>query len=247
MEQCTPTHAQAKRMRSLYQEGKLTSEVTAEQTDKVNVALGGITGGGLGKLLSGSTVARCTNDGTVTLSTDAINGFAGGILGVANGTTLKYCVNRGAVRATNVSSTSPHAFAGGIIGSDNETSGGAVVISGNVNEADIKAVTNSAAAKIGAGGLSGRLVMSDPAGIADNSVLSGSITCLSAGAAVSAADTGGPGAACGICELDGTWPITVGSSLTVEGKRYADVQSSVMSLSLWACPLNSGSITVTLQ
>ena len=78
--------------------GKLTSEVTAEQTDKVNVALGGITGGGLGKLLSGSTVARCTNDGTVTLSTDAINGFAGGILGVANGTTLKYCINRGAVR-----------------------------------------------------------------------------------------------------------------------------------------------------
>ncbi len=207
-------------------------------------------GGVLGRADKSSVVSGCTNTGAVSADFNTNNQLAavGGIWAdPRGGAVCRDNVNRGAVRATNVSSTSPHAFAGGIIGSDNETSGGAVVISGNVNEADIKAVTNSAAAKIGAGGLSGRLVMSDPAGIADNSVLSGSITCLSAGAAVSAADTGGPGAACGICELDGTWPITVGSSLTVEGKRYADVQSSVMSLSLWACPLNRGSITVTLQ
>lgn len=78
--------------------GKLTSEVTAQQIERINVALGGILGGSLGKLLTGSTVARCTNDGAITLSTDAQSAFVGGIVGIGSAMTVKYCVNRGPVK-----------------------------------------------------------------------------------------------------------------------------------------------------
>lgn len=100
--------------------GKITSDVTAEQAEKVNIAVGGITGGGLGKLVAGATVARCVNEGAVSLATDAQSAFVGGIVGITPSMTVKYCVNRGAVKGDSFAPESGNVITvlrtGGIIG-----------------------------------------------------------------------------------------------------------------------------------
>ncbi len=100
--------------------GKISSEVTAEQNEKVNIAVGGLTGGGLGKLVLGSTVARCVNEGAVTLTTDAQSAFVGGIAGIGSSMTVKYCVNRGPVKGDSFAPESGASITvlrtGGIIG-----------------------------------------------------------------------------------------------------------------------------------
>ena len=100
--------------------GKLVSDVIAEHKDEINICLGGLAGGCHGKAIVGSTIARCTNDGAVTLITDAKNFFLGGIVGVSNSGTLKYCVNRGEVkadsRAPESGTSAAHGHIGGIVG-----------------------------------------------------------------------------------------------------------------------------------
>ena len=100
--------------------GKITSDVTAQQVEKVNVAVGGLAGGGLGKLVLGTTCARCTNEGSVTLTTDAQSAFVGGIAGLVSATTFKYCVNRGSVKGDSFAPESGSSItvirAGGIVG-----------------------------------------------------------------------------------------------------------------------------------
>ena len=96
--------------------GKIVSDVIAEQKDEINICVGGLAGGCLGKAINGSTIARCNNDGAVTLITDAKNFFLGGIIGLSSGCTLKYDVNRGEVKADTRAPESGASAAVGHIG-----------------------------------------------------------------------------------------------------------------------------------
>ena len=96
--------------------GKIVSDVIAEQKDEINICVGGLAGGCLGKAINGSTIARCANDGAVTLITDAKNFFLGGIIGLSSGCTLKYDVNRGEVKADTRAPESGASAAVGHIG-----------------------------------------------------------------------------------------------------------------------------------
>ena len=80
--------------------GKVNSACIA-CTDKVAVRVGGIVGANFGKLILGSSVIRCENHGEVIFSGDAMTSRTGGIVGDANKSTIKFCINRGTVRGVS--------------------------------------------------------------------------------------------------------------------------------------------------
>ncbi|MBQ9597436.1 MAG: hypothetical protein IJR34_04210 [Bacteroidales bacterium] len=218
----------------------VSDKMTAYCKDKYRT-----TGGILGRGQTSVRVEGCTNTGTVTGEFNTNNQLAAvaGIWGDPRGGCV--CignVNKGAVVAANESTTNPYAFAGGVIGSDNESSGGAVTISGNINEANVTASTVKTAKMIGAGGLFGYLATSDPAGIsADNVSRSGAIHAVSADS-VPASTLGGAGAVCGVHKLESAWSCQVGMAVSVDGKTYSQVSETSLTLMPWICPLNSGGI-----
>lgn len=101
-------------------EGKISSDVSGEPKESVYLSIGGITGGSAGKAATGSTVARCTNTGEVSMVSSLVSIYIGGIAGNPGRSTIKYCVNHGSVhadmRATEEGKTNGVARTGGIVG-----------------------------------------------------------------------------------------------------------------------------------
>ena len=100
--------------------GKISSEVTGEFKEETNLNVGGITGGGSGKVSRGSVVVHCENTGEVSVAGDLFLSLVGGISGNSGRTNIKYCVNRGTVTgnmAINEAAGKPGLlYAGGIAG-----------------------------------------------------------------------------------------------------------------------------------
>ena len=100
--------------------GKIASEVVGEFKEETYMNVGGITGGGSGRVSRGSVVVHCENTGEVSVSGDLFLTLAGGISGNSGRTNIKYCVNRGAVTgnmAVNEAAGKPGLlYAGGIVG-----------------------------------------------------------------------------------------------------------------------------------
>lgn len=102
--------------------GKVSADIVSGSNDPdLAMAVGGIAGGIAGKATSGSTIARCTNEGEVSLVAETLNYTVGGIIGLSNAGTLKYCVNRAPVKAEskafeNAVNGTPIGRVGGIAG-----------------------------------------------------------------------------------------------------------------------------------
>ena len=101
-------------------EGKISADASGDNKETVYLAIGGIAGGNAGKPAVGCTIARCSNNGEVSMVSNLTSVFLGGIVGLPGRGTVKYCVNNGKVvgdiRATEEGKTNGVVRAGGIVG-----------------------------------------------------------------------------------------------------------------------------------
>lgn len=100
--------------------GKISSEAIGEFKEETSLSVGGITGGGSGRVARSSVVVNCENTGEVSVAGDLFLTIVGGISGSSGRTNIKYCVNRGSVSgnmAVNEAAAKPGLlYAGGIAG-----------------------------------------------------------------------------------------------------------------------------------
>ena len=80
-------------------EGAISSDTSGDNKEGVFLSIGGISGGSAGKGLGGCVIARCENTGAVSCICSLSSMYVGGITGNAAKNTVKYCINRGNVKA----------------------------------------------------------------------------------------------------------------------------------------------------
>ena len=78
-------------------DGPVSCDVAGVFKEEAIVAVGGIAGSGSGKPTAQSVIAHCVNEGPVSLIGNLSSTLAGGIIGNAARTSVKYSVNRGKV------------------------------------------------------------------------------------------------------------------------------------------------------
>lgn len=78
-------------------EGAISSDVLGEAKQETCLSVGGITGGAVGKAPNDSQITRCENTGDISVVSNLVSLFVGGIAGNANRAKVKLCVNRGSV------------------------------------------------------------------------------------------------------------------------------------------------------
>ena len=74
--------------------------VSTVQNPQIEIYLGGVVGGGYQKSMPKASVCWCDNYGDISYNGDVPKVFAGGVVGNAFKSTVKYCVNRGELSAT---------------------------------------------------------------------------------------------------------------------------------------------------
>lgn len=97
--------------------GRIASECVASAEKDIYLRMGGIIGGGYGKVLPCATNIRCYNYGEVVYEGDMPNDRIGGIIGDAHKTTTKMCVNRGNITSKsnlNINGKSGRSWVSGI-------------------------------------------------------------------------------------------------------------------------------------
>lgn len=100
--------------------GTIFSDVSGDAKEEINLSVGGIVGGARGKATVDSQVTDCQNTGSISAVSNLISVFVGGIAGNPNRSNVKYCINRGPVKAdireTEDGKTTGVARVGGICG-----------------------------------------------------------------------------------------------------------------------------------
>ena len=227
--------------------------------------VGGIVGRAFMNTKTSSMLIRqCTNKANITLSSTGnkkTNGFViAGILGSGNrNCTVQDNVNTGDITITSGNATAmPHAA--GIYGDDvdvdtngNPDSWKTVVantITGNTNGGTITANGNASQARIGAGGIIGRLNYTSSVTTIGNNTNSGNVVAKKGTTIISGASaTGGSGALIGDLQTALTNAPSdnkVSKSITVGGVSYS-VAETEGKLDYWLCPNNNGNITAIYQ
>ena len=216
--------------------------------------VGGIVGRAL--MNSGSlSISECTNNADISLRTTGskkTNGLAiAGILGSGN----KNCTVTGNVNNGDVSlfsgQAAAHPHAAGIFGDDVDVDTGssaaaANTITGNTNNGSVTVTGTAGQARIGAGGIIGRMSYSSALSTVTGNNSNGNIRASVGGTTLfGAAATGGSGAVAGDMQADAVSPITaaVSKQMTVGGVSYATAES-ISALQAWLCP-NSQMIQAT--
>ncbi len=150
------------------------SKISACTVDATSVITGTANVGGIVGLLDGSTVEYCTNSAAVSSANSTGNNSAGGIVGFTAGTTsVKYCVNNGAVTLTYPEGSSNTILnAGGILGYANGTP-----VDYCVNNGAVTGINNINKNRLCVGGVVGRYRTTK--GTTSNSYNTGVITATS--------------------------------------------------------------------
>ena len=95
-----------------------SSCVSTVQDPKVEISIGGVVGGGYGKSGPKASVSWCDNYGDITYNGDVPKVFAGGVLGLAFKSSVKYCINRGSLTVSTNAGDVPlkdrYAHVGGV-------------------------------------------------------------------------------------------------------------------------------------
>lgn len=216
--------------------------------------VGGIVGRAF--MNSGSiTISDCTNNADISLrgtGNKKTNGFAiAGILGSGNrNCTVTRNVNNGAVSIfSGNAAANPHAA--GIFGDDVDVDTktaepAANVITGNTNNGVITATGVANQARIGAGGIVGRMSYSSGVSTLSGNNSNGNVAASAGGTTLFGAGTvGGSGAVAGDMQTEAANTVTaaVSKKITVGGVSY-DTALSIGALAAWLCP-NSSKIEAT--
>ena len=231
-------------------DGVIQDEGTGENLHWV----GGIVGRAF--LNSGSiTISECTNNAAVSLRSTGskrVNGLvAAGILGSGS----KNCTLTGNVNNGDVSifsgNAAAHPHAAGIFGDDVDVDTGssapaANIITGNTNNGTITATGAASQARIGAGGIIGRMSYTSALSTVTGNNSNGDVSASAGGTTLFGAfSTGGSGAVAGDMQTEAASVITaaVSKRITVGGVSY-DTAGSIDALAAWLCP-NSDRIEAT--
>ena len=231
-------------------DGPVTNEGSGENLHW----LGGIVGRAF--MNSGSiNISECTNNADVSLRSTAskrTNGLvAAGILGSGN----KNCTVTGNVNNGDISifsgNAAAHPHAAGIFGDDVDVDTGssaaaANIITGNTNNGTITATGTANQARIGAGGIIGRMSFTSALSTVGGNNSNGNVSASAGGTTLFGAfTTGGSGAVTGDMQTEAASPITaaVSKHITVGGVSY-ETAESIGALQAWLCP-NSSKIEAT--
>lgn len=231
-------------------DGPVTNEGEGENLYWV----GGIVGRAF--MNSGSIqISECTNNANVSLRSTAskrTNGLvAAGILGSGN----KNCTVTGNVNNGSVSifsgNAAAHPHVAGIFGDDVDVDTGssapaANIITGNTNNGLVTATGTSGQARIGAGGIVGRMSFTSALSTVTGNNSNGNVSASAGGTTLFGSfNTGGSGAVVGDMQTESVAPITaaVSKNITVGGVSYGTAES-IGSLQAWLCP-NSSKIEAT--
>ncbi len=215
--------------------------------------VGGIVGRALNAV--GLSISECTNNADISLRTTGskkTNGLViAGILGSGN----KNCTVTGNVNNGNVSifsgNAAAHPHAAGIFGDDVDVDTGssaaaANIITGNTNNGSVTATGAANQARIGAGGIIGRMSFTSALSTVTGNNSNGNVSASAGGTTLFGAfSTGGSGAVAGDMQTESASPVTsaVSKSITVGGVSY-ETAGSIGALQAWLCP-NSSKIEAT--